>query len=120
MTETEFEVNDWMLHSGDKLKQALKKNPDLPILFEGSTNSVYDTYLTNDLYVTVEEVLTVEGPNDEKTYYDRDDLEADIENSLVGEEAENLSDAEFEALVESMAAEYDKYWMKAIVVHVEA
>lgn len=120
MTETEFEVNDWMLHSGDKLKQALRENPDLPVLFEGSTNSVYDTYLTNDLYVTVEEVLTVEGPNDKKTYYDRDDLEDDIGNCLDTEENANLKDAEFEALVKSKAAEYDKYWIKAIVVHVEA
>ena len=119
MTETEFEVNEWMLHSGDKLKKALKENPDLPILFEGSTDSPYNTYLSNDLYVTVEEVLTVKGPDDEKIYYDRDDLMGDIENRLDGEETENLPDAEFEKLVESKAAEYDKYWMKAIVVHLE-
>lgn len=108
-----------MLHSGDKLKKALKENPDLPVIFEGSTDSPYDTYLSNDLYVTVEEVLTVKGPDDEKFYYDRDDLVGDIENRLDGEETENLPDAEFEKLVESKAAEYDKYWMKAIVVHLE-
>lgn len=120
MTKTEFEVNGWMLHSGDKLKQALRENPDLPVIFQCSTESEYDNYVTDDVDVYVREVLTVTGPDDEKIYFERDDLEADIENSLAGEEAENLPDAEFEALVESMAAEYDKYWIKAIIVYVEA
>ena len=117
MTETEFEVSKWMLHSGDKLKQALKENPDLPVIFQCSTESEYDNYVTDDADVYVGEVLTVEGPDDEKIYFERDDLEADIENSLDGEETENLPDTEFEALVESMAAEYDKYWMKTIIVY---
>lgn len=107
---------EWLLHRGDELRQLVKDNPDLPVVFQCDTNSEYDVYIASSVYVQVMDVLSVPGPNDKKWYYDRDEIAEDIRDYLEGEGIKGLTDDEVDALVERKTAEYDKHWVKAIVV----
>lgn len=107
---------EWLLHRGDELRQLVKDNPDLPIVFSCDTNSEYDVYIASSVYVQVMDVLNVPGPNDKKWYYDRYEIAEDIRDYLKDQEIDGLTDDEIDALVEKETAEYDKHWVKAIAV----
>ena len=55
-----------------------------------------------------------------KCYTDRDDFADDVANVLAGEERyRDLSDDEFNALVEQTVNEYDEFWKPCILLHVD-
>ena len=111
-----MDVIELLLHRDDELRQLIRDNPDLPVVFSCDTNSEYDVYIASSVYVQVMDVLDVPGPNDKKWYYDRYEMAEDIRDYLEGEEIEGLTDDEIDALVEKETAKYDKHWVKAIVV----
>lgn len=113
-----------LLHSADELKQLIVENPDLPILvFAGDNANSGDYPYMSCSYVSAEkgEFLDCGQQIDEcKCYTDRDDFADDVANVLVGEERyRDLSDDEFNALVEQTVNEYDEFWKPCILLHVD-
>ena len=113
-----------LLHSADELKQLIVENPDLPILvFAGDNANNGDYPYMSCSYVSAEkgEFLDCGQQIDEcKCYTDRDDFADDVENVLAGvERYRDLSDDEFNALVEQTVNEYDEFWKPCILLHVD-
>lgn len=113
-----------LLHSADELKQLIVENPDLPILvFAGDDANNGDYSYMSCSYVSAKkgEFLDCRQQIDEcKCYTDRDDFEDDVENVLAEEKQyRDLSDDEFNTLVEQTVNEYDDFWKPCILLHVD-
>lgn len=113
-----------LLHSADELKQLIAENPDLPILvFAGDYANNGDYPYMSCSHVSAEkgEFLDCEQQIDDcKCYTERDDFADDVENVLAGEEQyRDLSDNEFNALVEQTVNEYDEFWKPCIILQVD-
>lgn len=113
-----------LLHSADELKQLIVENSDLPILvFAGDNANIGDYSYTSCSYIKAykgEFLDCAQTVNDCMCYTDRDDFEEDVANVLAGEERyRDLSDDEFNALVERTVNEYDDFWKPCIILHVD-
>lgn len=113
-----------LLHSADELKQLIVENPDLPILvFAGDYANNGDYPYMSYSHVSVEkgEFLDCEQQIDEcKCYTDRDDFEEDVADVLAGEEQyKDLTDDEFDVLVEQTVNEYNEFWKSCIILQVD-
>ena len=108
------------IHNTENLKKLISENQDLPLLvFAGEEASSYDYSWTCCTDVSVEkgEVLDCKGPNDERLYTDRDDLQDDVEDEIYDEFGE-LPDEEYEKLLKERMSEYEKYWTECIILWV--
>lgn len=113
-----------LLHSADELKQLIAENPDLPILvLAGYIANNGDYHYMSYSHVSAEkgEFLDCEQQIDDcKCYTDRDDFADDVANILDGEEQYlDLSEDEFDTLVEQTVNEYDEFWKPCIILQVD-
>lgn len=106
---------DNLFKGGEELRKLMAENPDLPVVFETWGEANHFSYVSCDVRVRVSEVLKVEGPVKEKIYFDRDELEEDIEEQLFREEfSDDVNDLYLETMERSKA--YEFYWTECILV----
>lgn len=75
-------------HDTSELRKYITENPDLPILvMAGEDANIGDAYwmVASVTCCTIGEYLSVIGPNEEKVYIDRDELEEDIADYATGD-----------------------------------
>nr|DAG25578.1 MAG TPA: hypothetical protein [Caudoviricetes sp.] len=107
--------------SSDELKQLIAENPDLPIVVlvggEAASDDWGYTYCA-DVHFSIEEILDCTLPfGDDYVYNDRDDFEDALSDYLADcEEYENLSDEEFQTLLDKELSKYEPYWKKVIAI----
>ena len=107
--------------SSDELKQLIAENPDLPIVvLVGQSAASYDYGYTycSDIHFCIDEILDCVIPFGEGyVYNDRDDFEDALSDYLADcEEYENLSDEEFQTLLDKELSKYEPYWKKVIAI----
>ena len=112
---------DMFVKQTGKLKELITKYPDYPIVVLVSNEVVADDYgwwYAPEISFGIGEILDCEQDIDEeKTYVDRDEFKEDIEYHLsCYDEYENLSDENFDYLVEKIYQEYEPYWKKVIQI----
>lgn len=106
---------DNLFKGGKELRELMTKNPELPVVFEVWGDTDYSCFVSCDVRVSIGEVLKVEGPFKEKIYFDRDELEEDIEEQLFREDfSDDSNDLYLEAVERSRA--YEPYWTECILV----
>lgn len=92
------------------LRSLILKHPDLPIVVcagDDCNTGDYSYMLCNYVNVQLGEVLDCrQDVNDERVYFDRDEFEEDLANSIDTE----CTGAEFEKLVSDRLSEYAPYW----------
>lgn len=105
-----------------ELRKAIAENPDLPIVvmasYEATSDEYYWTYCSS-VRCEVGEVLDCEVPwSDGRVYSDRTDFEEDLIDYLSYqiENANKMSDEEFNNLVDTQKDVYEEYWHKAIII----
>ena len=115
---------DMFLKQTDELKELIAKYPDYPIVVLVDSEVVADDYgwwYAPEIRFGIGEILDCEQDiNEEKTYVDRDEFKEDIEYHLsCYDEYENLSDENFDYLVEKTYQEYEPYWKKVIQIYAD-
>ncbi len=115
---------DMFLKQTDELKELIAKYPDYPIVILVDSEVVADDYgwwYAPEIRFGIGEILDCEQDIDEeKTYVDRDEFKEDIEYHLsCYDEYENLSDENFDYLVEKTYQEYEPYWKKVIQIYAD-
>ena len=106
----------------DELKELIAKYPDYPIVVIVDSEVVadydYGWWYAPEIRFSIGKILDCEQDIDEeKTYTDRDEFKEDIEYHLsCYDEYENLSDENFDYLVEKTYQEYEPYWKKVIQI----
>ena len=105
-----------------ELRKMIAENPNLPIVvmssYEACTDEYYWTYCS-DVRCEVGEVLDCECPWKEgRVYSDRIEFEEDLVDYLSDtiENANKMSDEEFNNLVATQKDVYEEYWHKAIII----
>ena len=113
---------DMFLKQTDELKELIAKYPDYPIVVIVDSEVVadydYGWWYAPEIRFSIGKILDCEQDIDEeKTYTDRDEFKEDIEYHLsCYDEYENLSDENFDYLVEKTYQEYEPYWKKVIQI----
>lgn len=111
-----------LIHDATELRKLIAENPDLPIvvLAGEEANNCGDYYwmYCSEVSANPDEILDVYTPySEEKLFTDRVDFKEAVSDYLINAETENLSDAEFDALVEAEVAKYEPYWRKVIAIY---
>lgn len=107
--------------SSDELKQLIAENPDLPIVVLVGQYAALDdygyTYCTK-IHFSVDEILDCTLPfGDDYVYNDRDDFAYDLGEYLADDEIyKNLSDKEFQNVLNEEYKKYEPYWKKVIAI----
>lgn len=103
----------------DELKELIKQYPDYPIVvLVGDEVAISDYAYTycSDIGFKVGIILDCEAVcKDEKVYTDEDDFREDME-AYLAEEYDDISDEEFEKLLNKEVAKYDPYWKDVIFI----
>lgn len=108
------------IHNTEVLRKMILENPDLPLLvFAGEESNSGDFSWTccTDVRVKKGEVLDCEGPNDERIYTDRDELEDDVGDALYTEVGD-IPDEEYEKMLKERMSKYEEYWTDCIILYV--
>lgn len=108
------------IHSTEVLRRMILENPNLPLVIfagEEANSGDYSWMCCTDVRCENGEILDCEGPNDERIYTDRDELENDVADQLYGEFG-NIPDDEFNRLLKEKMAEYEEYWTDCIILWV--
>ena len=105
-----------------ELRKMIAENPDLPIVimtsYEATTDEYYWTYCSA-VHCEVGEVLDCECPWKEGLVYsDRIEFEEDLADYLSDtvENADKMSDEEFNCIVNIWKETFEQYWHKAIII----
>lgn len=107
----------------DELKKLIIENPDLPLVamvdYEVCADDDYRYWFAPSLTFKVGYILDCEQTvNEERIYDDEDEFGEDLENYLVDSgEYDNLSDDEFEKVVDEELKKYEPYWKKVIYIY---
>lgn len=120
-------MNNIFTKQTDELKQLIAEHPDYPILMEvDSEIAMDDSYLSwivPSVHFSIGEVLDCyQTINDEKIYTDRDDFREDVSYYIFEcdndfeEKYGELSDEEYDKLVDDYVAKYDEYWKDVIII----
>lgn len=107
--------------SSNELKQLIAENPDLPIVVLVGQYAASDDYgytYCSDIHFCIDEILDCKLPFGEGyVYNDRDDFAYDLENYLADDETyKNLSDKEFQNVLNEEYKKYEPYWKKVIAI----
>lgn len=107
--------------SSDELKKLIAENPDLPIVVLVGQYAASDDYgytYCSDIHFCIDEILDCTlSFGDNYVYNDRDDFEDALSDYLADcEEYENLSDEEFQTLLDKELSKYEPYWKKVIAI----
>ena len=112
----------YFLNECQELKRLIIENPDLPLAFFAEDTGDYRSGYISCSSVTAEkgEVLDCyQEINDEKAFTSRDDFEEDLRDTLWGiDKYRNISDEEFEEILEEEKSKYDDKWKDCIIVYV--
>ncbi len=112
------------VHAADKLRQLILDNPDLPLVVlvgdEANTGD-YSYMFATSVSAEIGEILDCNQEfNDCICYTDRDDFEDDVGESVYYQhEDEDHPDEWWEEETKRVAAEYDPYWKKCILLTVD-
>lgn len=113
----------WNVHAADKLKQLIMENPDLPLVIlagEDANDGDYSYVFCTSVSAEIGEILDCNQEiNDEICYTDRDRFEEDIMDSLYTDENDSKPDEWFEKETDRIAAEYEPYWTRCIILTVD-
>lgn len=108
----------------DSVRSLILENPELPVVIFASTYASYDdeTYAhCSDIKAEIGWVLDCDGVRDDRVYTDEDELRDDVaEGVYCDDQFNDLSDGEFDEIVERRMKEYEPFWKKCIVVYVGA
>ena len=119
-----------LLYKTDLLKKLILENPELPLLvFAGSEACPEDwsSCACSDVRAEIGEFLDVETEfmsyyaDNGMCYNDRIQFEEDLADWLEDNERENhpgMTEDEWDAEVEIRIREFDPYWKKCIILHV--
>lgn len=104
-----------------ELRKAIAENPELPIAVMVGREAAFDEYGYTYCEVVrseVGEILDCYTPwNEGIIYTDRMDFEEALSNHLCDNpKCLNMSDEEFDKVLEEEKAKYEPYWKKAIIV----
>lgn len=106
-----------------ELRKAIAENPNLPIVVLVGQDAASDEFgytYCRDVRCCIDDILDCqcEWQDDvDIVYNSRDEFEDDLRNYLgEQEEYENLSDEDFDKIVEQEKLKYKSYWHKAIVI----
>ena len=108
------------IHNTEKLRKLILENPGLPLVVfagEEANNGDYNWMTCTDVSCEKGEILDCAGPNDERIYTDRDELEDDIGDELYNEVGD-IPDEEYEKLLKERMSKYEEYWTECIIVYV--
>lgn len=107
-----------IINNTKKLREAITKHPELPLVVivgSGTCNEDYDM-IGSYIDVEIGEFLNYESKISEKAYTDRDEFREDVEdyfwNTFDGNEEE------YDVYIEKKLEQYDKYWIKCILLYV--
>lgn len=104
----------------DELKELIKQYPDYPIVVMADETAVCSDFAytyCSDISFSVGRILDCEAPNTEMVLSDEDSLKERISDYLCDSgEYDDLSDDEFDKIVEEKAKEYEPYWKDAIII----
>lgn len=114
-----------LVSSATELRRLIIENPDLPLVVfagdEANSGGDYSYVSCSCVRASVGSFLDCcQTINDCKCYTDRDEFEEDVADSLAEwpNGPTNGTDAEWNAYVKSVVAEYDPYWKKCIILYV--
>jgi hypothetical protein len=117
-----MEDNRGLLNSAEELRKLIIENPSLTLLVfagENCNSGDYNYMSCSDVRARVGEYLDYTAPcNEELCYCDREEFSEDMKDYFSNDYPE-LSDAQFDELMELEIAKYDKYWTKCIIVYVD-
>ena len=104
-----------------ELRKAIAENPELPIVVMIGREAACDDYCytyCESVSCRVGEILDCCVPWSEEIYSDKDDFEEDLADYLCGSDKmyAQMSDSEFERILEKEKAKYEPYWSNAIIV----
>lgn len=105
-----------------ELRKLIAENPELPIVvmasYEATTDEYYWTYCSA-VHCEVGEVLDCECPwVEDRIYSDHIEFEEALADYLSGtvEDADKMTDEEFERIFDEQKSVYSQYWHKAIII----
>jgi len=119
----------FITESTDELKRLIAEHPDYRIAVlagEEANGGDYSWMYCSSIRFEVGELLDAEGPDDEKSYTDRDELFDDL-CELIADNAEwgvgqdgiwacKLSDEEIEARAAEKMKEFEPFWTNVIFI----
>lgn len=110
-----------LLNSTAELRKLIIENPDLPlIVFAGdeANNEGYSSAYCSKVFAYIGEILDCENDACDRIYDDRIEFEETLFDKL-DEEYPKLSSEELDDLLKKRMNEYEPYWKKCIILHVD-
>lgn len=115
-----------IINSATELRQLIIDNPELPlVVFAGedaNSGGEYSYMSCSHISASVGEFLDcMQTVNDCKCYTDREEFEEDLSDNQAGNENAPIdgTEAEWDAYIKALAAEYAPYWKKCIILYVD-
>lgn len=121
----EYKPLNMFMKQTEELQKLIAEHPDYPIVVLCSSDVVaddgYSYWYAPKLSFAIGEILDCEQDiNDEKTYSDRDNFEEDVRFMLeCDDQYENLSDNDFDKLVQNELKKYEPYWKDVIIIYAD-
>ena len=110
-----------LLHATDELRQLVLDNPELPLLvFAGEEANGFEYIYTSCSYCHAckgEFLDCYQTVDDECCFTSRDEFWEAMADSLA-DDADGLTDTEFDTKIDAEVAEYDPYWTPCIILYV--
>jgi len=108
--------------STKELQKLIAEHPDYQIVIVAGRDAVCDEYdytFCQRVNFEIGQVLDYYTPYDgEYVFRSEDDLREAIENALCDDESYNLSDDEFEKLIDEKVKEFEPFWKDVIIIYV--
>lgn len=119
----EYKPLNMFVKQTDELKKLIAEHPDYPIVvivaYEVCGDDSYGWRYAPELRFSIGEILDCEQDvNDARIYVDRDEFEEDLRDYLC-DDYENLSDEEFDKVVQNKMKEYEPYWKNVIQIRAD-
>jgi len=121
----EFRPLNMFAEQTDELKRLIEEHPDYKIIVCVASEVVSEeegSWYAPSLSFRLGEILDIEQDiNDEKIYTDRDDFEEDVRYCFECDDSipEDISEEEFDKLVEKEMQKYEPYWKDVIVIYAD-
>lgn len=111
-----------LLNSTAELRKLIIENPDLPlVVFAGESayeEGYYSSTSCSDVRAYIGEILNCENDVCDHVCDDRIEFEEKLSDELAEEHPE-LSDDEFDELLNMRLVEFEPYWEKCIILRVD-